>query len=73
MKAPIGRDTHIMTTIATTMADAMIVKSLARPTAVNTESSENTMSMRPICRIVSATPARGRSVPGPARALSSEW
>ena len=30
----------------------MIVSSFARPTAVNTESSENTTSMAPICTTI---------------------
>ena len=38
-------DTIIMTMMATTMAATMIGRSFASPTAVNTESSENTMSM----------------------------
>ena len=50
MNALIEPDTHIITPMAMTIAATMMGSwsGLARPTAVNTESSENTMSMMAI-------------------------
>ena len=56
-EAPIERDTTIMTRIATTIAATMTARSLTSPTAVNTESSEKTMSMRPICTMIAGEAA----------------
>ena len=47
-----GLAANIMTTTAITMASTMTATSLAMPTAVITESSENTMSMTAICASV---------------------
>ncbi len=45
-------DTIIMTMMATMIAATMIGRSFASPTAVNTESSEKTMSSTAICTTV---------------------
>ena len=42
-----------MTSTDSTIAATITSMCCARPTAVNTESSENTMSMTPICRMIS--------------------
>src|SRR2546430_10175798 len=55
MNALIEPDTHIITRIATTMAATMTGSSLTSPTAVNTESSENTISTSPICTITATS------------------
>ncbi len=47
-KSPIGLAANIMTATAMTMASTMTGMSLTIPTAVITESSENTMSMMAI-------------------------
>ena len=47
-----------MTSIAITIAVTMITRSLAMPTAVITESSENTMSSSRICRSTQKNAAR---------------
>ena len=56
MNAPIEPDTTIMTRMATMMAATMISICRTRPTAVNTESSENTMSMSAICTTTAVRP-----------------
>ncbi len=53
MNALTAEATSIMTRTASTIAATMTSMCRARPTAVNTESSENTMSMTPICRMIS--------------------
>jgi len=60
MNAPIERDTHIITRIAATIAATITGSSRTSPTAVNTESSENTMSMTAICPTTAAKPPRKR-------------
>ena len=44
MKSLMGRAMNIMTRTATTIAATMTGKCFAKPTAVNTESRENTIS-----------------------------
>ena len=71
MKALTAPDTHIITPMASTMAATMMGSwsGLARPTAVNTESSENTMSMSAICTTMSGEVREHARVPFVARAL----
>src|SRR5579871_5729220 len=57
MKRLIPPATNIMNATAMTMAAIMISTCCTRPTAVSTESSENTMSMTAICAITAAKPA----------------
>src|SRR6266850_6798349 len=73
MNALIEPDTHIITTIATTIAATMMGSSLTSPTAVNTESSENTISMSPICTITASSWPRSRVRPASAGGPSSMW
>ena len=56
-KSPIGRAANIITPTAMTIASTMTATSFAMPTAVITESSENTMSMMAICTSVATNPA----------------
>ncbi len=62
MKALIDPDTHIITRMASTMAATMMGNwsGRARPTAVKTESSENTMSMSAIWMTMAAKFANTR-------------
>ena len=70
-KALIGPDAHIMMATAMTIAATMISTCCTSPTAVMTESKENTMSMIAICAI---TPAKlGSTAPcSPASSPSKE-
>ena len=61
MNSLIGAARNIITSTAITIAATMIGTCCASPTAVNTESSENTMSRMPICRITSRKLAVARA------------
>src|SRR5258706_3759602 len=74
MKAEIGPESHIITTMEAMMAAAMIGtwSGRARPTAVNTESSEKTMSITAICSTMAVKLATMRAARS-AAAPSSVW
>ena len=67
MKRLTAEETAIITSTDTTMAAIMTSMRFARPMAVNTESSEKTMSMIPICTMISQKPrSTSRLAPGAA-------
>ena len=61
MKSPIGLAAKIITSTASTIAATITGIWLTMPTAVITESSENTMSMTAICAITMPNTTDGRA------------